>query len=197
MQAAEGRNGHNRNFGRSCQVSFFFIILPLFLLLLLGCSQFPKIYRKGERVEENIGAVAFSASVKGEAPEAVFTVGPKNLLLGHLLAQRVVFSSSPSENENPYGVPVIVLVRPGKVEVCLERVGDFWDFTGGRPYACINVSPREVVYLGTLLLEVRSGVTWEIRPILDDRRVVGALPRSPAHDPPRKIYGSMLSLIHI
>jgi len=170
------------------------LLLVAIGLLATSCAQSPRLLHGSSSLDPGRGLVVFSVVVAGEPAEVSCTVHGTGVFAGWFGTERVLFGPSEAEGALPFGVPAVLSVPPGVVIVSVERIGDCWDFAGGRPRAEVKVAPDQIAYLGTLVVRWERGAAIEIRPIEEGR--TERMPHSPAHGKPRWRYGVIRWSVH-
>jgi hypothetical protein len=155
-----------------------------------GCSGPPRVVRSSADVRDDEALLVFAVEVNGDSVPVSIGLDREPFLGFGLFREDLVLTSRAVAGAGEYvqGQLVALAVIPEPVRLGVRRVGDYWEFSGGKLQQEIEPKIGMAYYLGTVVIEYAGGESYDVSHGAEEEYMRRTLPRSPADVPPRTRY---------
>ncbi len=144
-------------------VKFWFVAAGF----LQGCAG-PALVRSDADLPADGALVMFAVSTPGGGAPVYVAIGKDRALVADLATEEFVFSDDDAVGLR-LGELHAFTVPAGDVRVVVTRIGDFWEFAGGKIEQTFEAVAGGVYYLGILQLEFADDADTTSAVYVDDR----------------------------
>lgn len=136
-------------------------------VFLQGCAA-PALVHADADLPADGALVMFAVSTPGGGASVHIAIGRDHALFADLATEEFVFSDDDAVGLR-LGELHAFAVPAGEVRVAVTRIGDFWEFAGGKIEQAFEAAAGGTYYLGTLQLEYADDADATSAVYVDDR----------------------------